>query len=119
MTKKPELVFVYNLDSGTFSGLLARLGRSGCQLFKLTNSFFGLNKELTDFLDTLSMKNSFLHRDQFRKQVTTLQMAFPTIFLRQQGRLHAWMTAKEINNCKDIQALTSRIKQKLGKQHRD
>lgn len=119
MTKKPELVFVYNLDSGILAGIQARLGRSDCQLFNLTNSLSGLNKELTYFLGTLPVKNSFLHRDQFRKQVTTLQMAFPTIFLRQQGRLHTLMVAKEITNCKDTQELITRIKQKLPRQNGD
>ncbi|HEY3309553.1 MAG TPA: hypothetical protein VGJ93_13955 [Desulfuromonadaceae bacterium] len=116
---KPELVFVYNADSGLFNTLtdiahkLFSPQTYECNLCAITYGNFGIRTEWKDFLETLDCDLEFLHRDELARQYEVTEIALPAVFRKEAGRLVPWVTAKEINACASIEELKELIRNRL------
>ncbi|MGH1365894.1 MAG: hypothetical protein ACRBF0_20210 [Calditrichia bacterium] len=116
---KPQLVFVYNADSGLFNTMadiahkLISPQTYSCNLCALTHTAFGMKDDWRDFLETLNAELEFLHRDEFVKAGGSDSADLPAIFLRKEITFDVWMSAAEINKLEDLESLKSGIHQRL------
>ena len=117
---KPSLVFVYNADSGLFNTVtdiahkILSPKTYSCNLCAITHSYFSVKQQWADFLEELDVNCEFLHRDEFVQQYDIKDVSLPAIFLKLQDNLSPWLTAQEINECKDLDELKQRISEKLA-----
>ena len=115
----PQLVFVYNADSGLFNVItdiahkVLSPGTYSCQLCNLTHDYFKVKKDWTDFLSGVDAELEFLHRDELRDKYRLEGISLPAVLIRQNGQLHTWLATEEINTCPSIEALKALIKDRL------
>jgi hypothetical protein len=120
-TKKPELVFVYNADSGLFNGAMDFVHKKlspqtyNCNLCAVTYGNLGMKKQWQQYIEGLPIKSQFLHRDEFAEQVTKLDVDLPVILIREKGRLYTLVSAKELNEISDLNELITSVNAKLEK----
>lgn len=115
MTEIPQLIFVYNADSGLFH-LLADIGRKllspgtyNCSLCSITHGYFTEKREWRTFLDSLPVNCTFLHRDEFQQLYPYEKTPFPVIMRRTGHDLNACLDAKELNSCANLAELREKI----------
>ena len=117
---KPTLVFVYNADSGLFNTVtdiahkILSPQTYSCNLCAITHSYFSVKQQWTDFLEEQDVNCEFLHRDEFIQKYQIKDENLPAIFLKLQDNLSPWLTAQEINDCKDLNALKQLMLEKLA-----
>jgi len=115
MAVKPTIVFVYNADSGLFNTLTDIAHKVfapetyECNLCAITYGNFAMRQEWKEFLETGGAELEFLHRDELAKRYGMTDVKLPAIFRKQDHALELWITAEEINACKDIDGLKSLI----------
>jgi hypothetical protein len=117
---RPQLVFVYNADSGLFNTAtdiahkLLSPSTYACNLCALTHDTFKVREEWTSFLNTLDADLEFLHRDEFHKRYPHIQAALPAVFKKTQDRLEPLLDAETLRNCESLtelkQTLISRLR---------
>lgn len=118
-TKKPELLFVFDTNSNWWNKGLWPLQRLLspyiyiCHLYMLVYGNFGIKSVWKKFLQENTVKIKFLHKDEFRKQITTLDIEYPIIFQRDKGKLRTFLTAKDINKLKNVDELIQKIEKTL------
>ena len=114
------LVFVYSADSGLFNALgdIAHRVFSPhtypCNLCGLTYSIFGMRREWTQFLLTLYSPYEFLHQDEFEERYGIEGEPLPAIFVNDGEKLSVWITASEIDSCKNLDNLKRMIMDRLS-----
>jgi hypothetical protein len=115
-----KLIFVYNADSGFFSTLtdfahkIISPDTYSCNLCKITYGNTGVKKEWKDFIQSLSIKSEFLHKDEFiKKYPDENNQEFPCVFVLQNNKLKLLISAKEINSVDSLDSLISLTKNKL------
>ena len=115
---KPDLVFVYNADSGVFNALsdLAHKILSPksyqCNLCALTFSPLGMRNDWKEFLESLDRPLEFLHRDELKKRYRMENIHFPAIFTRSDDHLEVWIDAESLNACRSLENLKNLIRKK-------
>ncbi|MFW5703057.1 MAG: hypothetical protein ACOCXP_03790 [Candidatus Dojkabacteria bacterium] len=118
-TNSKQLVFVYNADSGIVNGLFDWTHKIlspqtyQCQLCSLTTGTFGEKSDWKQFIENLPLKVEFLHKDQFAREITSLEIDFPVIFMREKGRLSVFLSKTEIDKCITLHDLTKLINARL------
>jgi hypothetical protein len=116
MAGRDSLVFVYNADSGFFSGLadLAHKtfspGTYACNLCKLTYSPMGMRRTWKQFLDSLSFELEFLHKDDMSTEVGMADLQLPAVLVRHGGILSLLVDAATLDQCETLDALQERIR---------
>ena len=116
---KPQLIFVYNADSGLFNSVtdfvhkIISPSTYACNLCTLTHGNFIMKNEWKTFNQQLPADVVFLHKDEFRKKFN-LQTRLPAIFIKNDNALKLFISDKEINNCKTIQQLENLITSQLA-----
>lgn len=115
----PQLVFVYNADSGLFNTVtdiahkIISPSTYSCQLCTLTHSYFSVKKDWTDFLAELDARLEFLHRDELLEKYGMSEISMPVILINQNNRLSTWISTEEINDCPSIEVLKVLISDRL------
>lgn len=115
----PHLVFVYNADSGLFNTItdvahkIISPATYSCKLCSLTYSYFTIKKDWADFLAGLDADLEFLHRDELRDKYGITDISLPVILLDRDKQLTTWISTQEINQCQDIEALKTLIRERL------
>jgi len=115
-----ELLFVYNADAGLVNGLLDTLHKVlspstySCSLCAITYGATSMRPEWKEFLQTLPIQPTFLHRDELRAQHPELaQQALPAAFIRNSGgSWQPFLTPEELNQA-DLPKLMELVKQRL------
>lgn len=113
------LVFVYNADSGIFTGLLDWAHKIlspqtyACNLCAITYDNLGMRREWRDFLKRLPVPVEFLHRDELRARYGIADADLPAVYRRQGDRLERWISAAEINACRSLEALQELISSRV------
>ena len=114
------LVFVYSADSGLFNALgdIAHRVFSPhtypCNLCGLTYSIFGMRREWAQFLLSLDTPFEFLHRDELKERYGIEGEPLPAIFVNDGEKLSVWITASEIDSCKNLDNLKRMIMDRLS-----
>ncbi|MDH5408075.1 MAG: hypothetical protein OEZ33_09255 [Gammaproteobacteria bacterium] len=117
---KPQLVFVYNADSGLFNTVsdiahkILSPSTYSCQLCQLTHSYFSVKQDWVSFLEEIDADCEFLHRDELEQKYGLTDVELPTILKLKNDKLEEWMNKNELNNCRDIESLKNTINQKLS-----
>ncbi len=116
---KPELIFIYNAGSGLFSSVtdfahkILSPSTYQCNLCALTYGNFSMRAEWKLFIENLSVKTVFLHKDEFLKEYKT-GTAFPAIFLSADGHTEELVSKKEIENCRSLEELKKIVSDKFA-----
>ena len=116
---RPQLVFVYNADSGLFNTVtdiahkILSPSTYSCQLCQLTHSYFSIKQDWVSFLADIDADCEFLHRDELQEKYAVAETRLPIIMRKSDDTLEAWITQDEINKCESIEALKAMIKKRL------
>ena len=116
---KTELLFVYNADSGLFNTVtdIAHKMLSPktyeCNLCSITHGVFKIRETWVKFLEELDAQCEFLHKDEFLKSNSDIDVAFPAIFKMVDGRPELWVDADSINGLSSVDDLKQVIESKL------
>ncbi|MBI2031036.1 MAG: hypothetical protein HYT08_00275 [Candidatus Levybacteria bacterium] len=115
-----ELIFVYNADSGFFNSIKDLIHKSvspktyGCNLCGLTFSGASMKQEWREFLDSLPIRATFLHKDEFTKQYPKYAMiTYPVVFKKENGILKGFIYTDEINQQKTLETLQKLVRDKM------
>lgn len=122
MNDKRELLFVYNAGSGVFAGIKDLVHKSvspqtyGCNLCGLTYGGVSMKQDWKRFIDTLPIKVTFLHKDEFAKLYPKFaQIQLPAAFKKDGENLEEYITATEINNQHTLTDLQRLVESKISK----
>lgn len=116
----PQLVFVYNADSGLFNTLtdiahkIISPSTYSCNLCSLTHSYFAVKKDWTEFLSGIDAELEFLHKDELAEKYGLTKLSLPVILLNKNNQLEEWISTAEINECSQIEDLKTLIISKLS-----
>jgi len=120
MAVNPVIVFVYNADSGLFNTLTDIAHKIfspqtyECNLCAITYGNFAIRDEWRQFLETLDTGLEFLHRDELLRDYGRADVKLPAIFRKSAAGLQLWITAEEINGCRELAELQRLIAGKLA-----
>lgn len=116
-----HILFVYNADSGLFSTVtdfahkILRPETYSCGLCKLTYGAFAMHKQWREFIASLPLPVSFLHRDQFRSAYPACSaVRLPAIFTVESRAPQILISAQEIERQRDLSALMALIQSRLA-----
>ncbi|GGG53947.1 hypothetical protein [Hymenobacter glacieicola] len=116
-----ELLFVYNADSGVVNGLLDSLHKAlspatyACSLCALTYGATSMRPQWREFLKSLPVHPTFLHRDELaRRYPTLLTEPLPAVFRRESAAAdwQLFVAAAELQTL-DLPDLIQLIRQRL------
>lgn len=113
-----ELIFVYNADSGRWSGYLDMAHKIfspktyPCKLCDITHNVFSAKPQWTAFVETIPVKTTFLHKDEWEKEYQGLEEKLPAIFLREGKLIQPFLDANTLNSMK-LEDLMGYIERKL------
>ena len=115
-----KLIFVYNADTGIFNAMTDTIHKVlspstyQCHLCYITFGLTSMQSEWRDFIDDLEFEKAFLHRNEFAEQYPNVKAELPAVFVTKGDSIEPIMTATEISQCNDLQALIEVIQQKLS-----
>ncbi|MEC7907486.1 MAG: hypothetical protein VYC82_09710, partial [Verrucomicrobiota bacterium] len=66
------------------------------------------------FVDDLEFEKTFLHRNEFAEQYPNVEAELPSVFVTKGDSIEPIMTATEISQYNDLQALIEAMEQKLS-----
>jgi len=122
MIEALELVFVYNADSGIFSGIKDLVHKSvspktyRCNLCGLTFGGISMKQEWKEFIKNLPIKVAFLHKDKFIKTYPQLaSVSYPVVFKKEGKTLKEFISPDEINKQKSLEDLKKLVNTALEK----
>ena len=122
MIEALQLVFVYNADSGIFSGIKDLVHKSvspktyGCNLCGLTYGGISMKQEWKEFIKNLPIKVAFLHKDEFIKTHPQLaSVSFPVVFKKEGETLKEFISSDEINKQKSLEDLKKLVNTAIEK----
>lgn len=122
MAVQPELIFVYNADSGTFNAVKDSLHKwlrpesYDCALCGLTHNLLGEAKQWTRFRKQFAGNLHFYHKDEFIKEFASKWLPkyqFPVVLIKDQDGLEIFMNAQELASLDNVTALITAIKARL------
>ena len=119
-----RLLFVYNADSGLGNALLDTAHKVlnpatySCSLCQLTYGAIMEKKNWRSFRERSEIPMRFLHRDEFVKEYFE-EVAFPAIFLEQEGLLRLCISAEELDTMDDEQELIRSIQDLMTRSDMD
>ena len=119
MQKDTNLIFVYNAGSSFFSTVndvvrkVIAPNSQECSLCRITYGPLSMKDEWRNFLESLSQRKIFLHKDEFhRLYPKKADTELPAIFTDEKGEINLFISAQEINLAKTIADLINLINNK-------
>ena len=116
---KPQLIFVYNADSGLFNTVtdwahkIISPSTYQCELCALTYGNFTMKNEWKNFIQTLPAEVIFTYKNDFHKQHQQ-EVELPAVFLKKNHQLPLLIISKnEISHCNHLDELMNLISKKL------
>lgn len=122
MSLPTRLIFIYNANSGQFSGLRNTLHKVvspqtyACGLCALTYGFLAEKKAWKHFRNTSEVAMVFLHKDEFLKQYRSKWLQkydFPVILSEEDGKLEIFINSEEIGQMENLSEFIRQVKLKL------
>ena len=115
-----EIIFVYNADSGAFNLLwdmthkLISPQTYRCRLCLLTHGHWGMKPDWKEFVNNLPGEKIFLHKDEFQRRFPAFRdHALPAVYVVSGQDAKECLSAQEISQAADIQALKELLVQRL------
>lgn len=115
VSSAPQLLFVYNADSGVFN-LFADIGHKifspetySCSLCALTHGYLQERGQWRSFIDGLACRCDFLHRDEFRAAHPDDSTPLPALFIVDAAAVRCAADADAIGECRDLDALQALV----------
>ena len=116
--KEQQLIFVYNAQSDLFSTVtdfahkLLSPATYSCNLCTLTYGNFTVKQKWQSFIENLSIKAAFFHKDEFEKEYK-IQSLLPAVFISMDGIVKVVISKQEIESCKSLEELKELVNQKI------
>jgi hypothetical protein len=111
-----ELVFVYNADSGLFNAMadaahkLLSPDTYSCNLCRVTYGWVAERGAWRDFVRSLPLPCTFLHRDEFRSRYQGVDTPLPAVLVVRDGEPTVCIDAATLNSCADLDALMELVR---------
>lgn len=116
-----RLFFVYNANSGVFSGIKDLIDKSispktyGCRLCSLTYSGVNMKSEWKEFVNSQPVKADFFHKDEFLNQYPDKQnTTLPAVFIKRDDSLTEIISTQEINQANSMEVLKNLVQTKVA-----
>ena len=115
------IIFTYNADSGFFNSLKDTIHKTvapksyDCNLCQVTFGAFSMKDDWKEFIENLSIKVEFLHKNEFINKYGDKKESFPNAFIEDNNKLTLLISSEEINKTKNILQLKTLVKEKLEK----
>jgi len=113
----PELIFVYNADSGLFNAMADAAHKAlspqtyACNLCRVTYGLLREKKAWRAFIASLDCPTTFLHRDELARRFPTFSVDLPAVVLvRDAGVPSLCLDAETLNRCQTIGQLSERVR---------
>ncbi|MBN2964000.1 hypothetical protein JWV37_04325 [Sulfurospirillum sp. T05] len=113
------IVFVYNANSGLFNTLgdiahkVFSPSTYACNLCGVTHTPLGMRKEWKEYLESLHVEKEFLHADELEATYGIKDLALPAILFKEEQGVKPWISAEELNACKDLESMKALVSGKL------
>ncbi len=117
---KPELLFVYNAGSGLFDSLtdfahkIIAPSTYQCHLCALTYGNFAMKQQWKEFIESLQVGVTFLHKDVFQR-VYHSAAALPAVFSCTEKSIDLFLSREQINQCRTLNELQALLLSELSK----
>ena len=114
-----KIIMIYNAYGGIYPGLLDIVhkelfpGSYPCNLCLQAFGSFGPKPEWTRFLDSLPYEKEAYHKENFKKDFLPQKLRLPAILLQSDTKTELLLSASEINNCRNLNQLINKIREKL------
>lgn len=115
-----KLIFVYNADSSIFAQVsdvfkkVVTPSKYECNLCMITYGAVSMKDEWKKFLATIPFEKEFLHKNEFRVRFPELSnIELPVIFTSEGNTTKILLSAKDINEQKNIDELIKLMKNRL------
>lgn len=111
MNEQPQLLFVYNADSGLFNTLADAAHKVfspetyACNLCKVTYGWFSERAEWRAFIESLDAECDFLHRDELQARFPDLEVALPAVLRLVDDEPRVCIDAEHLNECAELDDL--------------
>lgn len=116
---RPQLLFVYNADSGLFNTVtdiahkILSPGTYACNLCALTHGHLKVREDWVRFLESLDADCTFMHRDEFHTHYGLTPIELPAIFRKTTEGLGLCIDADTLRNCASLNELKKLIASRL------
>jgi hypothetical protein len=116
MVTRPQLLFVYNADTGLFNTLADAAHKVlspqtyQCALCKVTYGWFHERRAWHTFIETLDADCAFLHRDELRARYPSLEIALPVVLRLVNGQPTPIIDALQLQACRDLDDLMGLVR---------
>ena len=113
------IIMIYNANGGIYPGLLDIIHKElfsrsyPCNLCLQAFGSFGPKPKWTQFLDSLPYKKEAYHKENFKKRFLPQKLRLPVILLQNDTKTELLLSASEINNCRTLDQLINKIREKL------
>jgi len=114
-----EMVLVYNAWGGIYPGLVDFIHKEffpktyPCNLCYQTFGTFGMKEEWRQFIDSLPLKKTELHKENFQRMYKPEDMKLPVILISNGKDVQLLFSAAELNQYKSLQELITATQRKL------
>ena len=119
-----KLIFVYNADSSIFAQVsdafkkVVTPNKYECDLCMITYGAVSMKDEWKKFLSTISLEKEFLHKDEFKIKFPELgSTELPAVFIFEDNIPKIFLSARDINEQKNIDELIQLMKNRLQNTH--
>ncbi len=116
-----KLIFVYNADSGLFNQVTDAAHKIflpetyQCALCQLTYGNFSIKKEWKEFIESLDVETTFLHKDEFSKAYPNLTIKPPAILKEQNDEVELMISAVQLRNLSSLDELIHQVHEVIRK----
>ncbi len=114
-----EMVLVYNAWGGIYPGLVDFVHKEffsktyPCNLCQQTFGTFQMKDEWRRFIDSLPLKKSELHKENFQRMYQPEDLQLPVILISNGKEVQLLLSASELNQYKSLKELISSARTKL------
>jgi hypothetical protein len=114
-----EIILVYNAWGGIYPGLVDFVHKEffpktyPCNLCYQTFGTFGMKEEWRQFIDSLPLKKTELHKENFQRMYEPEDMQLPVILISNGKDVQLLFSAAELNQYKSLQELITATQRKL------
>ncbi len=117
-----KLVFVYNAEAGLMSGMMDSLHKTlspdtyECALCAVTHGFFTMDKTWRAYLKALPLDAVFFHRKDFALAHPDVKVTLPVIMLERDSGITPLLSADDLKQATDVDALAKALDQALSRE---